>query len=173
MATSQAQKNIVRSFVGEGPVADLISSQSPQGAAPPVPAGLILQSFFKNVPATAVVGVTASTPIPGASQAITTVANSKLRVTVMHGMLVTAAAPAAAQIVIQIEIDGLVEALVSTPLVLSGDSEVTTGSVMYQATVPVGLHNVVIKRTLANVLNVGSINPTSNPLQMLVEEISG
>lgn len=170
---SQAQKNIARSFLGEGPETNVLAAGPAPASAPPapVPAGLILQSFFKNVAPAVLTGPTASTLIPGAAQAITTVANSKLRVTVMHGIFLNAVG-ANAQLGIEIKVDGAPVGIVFTPTLITGAADNTTGSVMYQASLPAGLHNVEIARTLQNAANVGTIGPNF-PLQMLVEEISG
>ena len=167
---SQAQKNIVRSFVGEGPVADLIAA----GPAPaPVPAGLIRQSFFVQVAPTTFTGATVDTPIAGAQQVITTVAGSKLRVTVMHAISLNAAGGQPAQLNVQIKIDGgSVLASVPSPVVPSGFNDVVPGSIMYQASFPPGPHTVTINQNRLNALNVGTVSAFF-PLQMLVEEISG
>lgn len=115
---------------------------SPGGGAAPVPAGLILQSFFKNVATVVLTGPTASTLIPGAAQPITTVAGSKLRVTVMHGIFLNAANGANAQLGIEIKVDGAPVGIVFTPTFLAGAADVTTGSVMYQAALKIGRAHV-------------------------------
>jgi hypothetical protein len=149
---------------------------SPGGGAAPVPAGLILQSFFINLdPVVPIIltGPTVSTLIPGASQAITTVANSKLRVTVMHGIFLSAAVGGVpAQLGIEIKIDGSPVAINFTPTLASGAADDTSGSVMFQSTPVAGPHTVEIARTLLNGANVATIGQNL-PLQLLVEEISG
>jgi len=134
--------------------------------------GRVLQSFYISVPiALSTPGSTAIDLIPGAAQAIVLGGNSKLRVRFDHSISFTQGVGFGfGQIYI---FDDATQVALSASPIITAASAHLPGSAMYESPVlPAAIHNVSLRWQMSDALLQASINPATQPLYLLVEEIS-
>jgi len=135
--------------------------------------GRVLQSFYQSVP------IALSTPasltidlIPGAVQAIVLGGNSKLRVRFDHSISFTQGAGFGFGRIYIFD-DATQVALSASPTITTTAASHLPGSAMYESPVlPAAIHNVSLRWQMSDVALQASINPATQPLYLLVEEIS-